>query len=110
MPADDPESVGRSLLVESSSDEIDFKINVSKERYPFCIVWQPLPFITWCVRAAIPIAPCTALPSWPFSRPGSPRKQLRLCALLPKRVCFLRRPECTPSNREASSPTARYLL
>jgi hypothetical protein len=34
--------------------KVDFTIDVSRERYPFCVVWTPLPLLTWCVDISLP--------------------------------------------------------
>ena len=31
-----------------AAGKVNFAIDRERERYPFCVVWTPLPLITWC--------------------------------------------------------------
>lgn len=32
---------------KSNVAESEYEINIRKQRYPYCIVWTPLPLISW---------------------------------------------------------------
>lgn len=38
-----------SVKLEKSSETIVPEVDVAENRYPYCIVWSPLPLITWLI-------------------------------------------------------------
>ena len=39
------------IMADGGSDrEIMEKIDINHQRFPYCIVWTPIPLLTWLVR------------------------------------------------------------
>ena len=37
-------------MADCSENEIMEKIDITHQRFPYCIVWTPIPLLTWMVR------------------------------------------------------------
>ena len=37
-------------MADGSENEIMEKIDITYQRFPYCIVWTPIPLLTWMVR------------------------------------------------------------